>query len=158
MNPSRAPKLFRREHIFIITIFAILCCFGHFVQFSMILDHFCTQYSQNCPSGHASTMRLQIVDLVSDFYVFRWVRESSHFLEKCWFGNTKKRQNSDDGIQKKLDVRVEGKRVRPRTSWMGKITNWTGKGYEQLLCALTEDRSCWGSSIFNALVEQDTCR
>ena len=40
-----------------------------------------------------------------------------------------------DGIQKKLlDAVVEGKRGRrrPITSWMGNITKWTGKGYEQL--------------------------
>ena len=65
-----------------------------------------------------------------------------------------------DGIQKKLlDAEVEGKRGRgrPITSWMGNITKWTGKGYEQL-CAETEDRRCWRRIISNVLVEQDTNR
>ena len=65
-----------------------------------------------------------------------------------------------DGIQKRLlDAEVEGKkgRGRPMTSWMGNITKWTGKRYEQL-CAEAEDRSCWRRVISNALAELDTSR
>ena len=64
------------------------------------------------------------------------------------------------GVQKKLlDGEVEGSRGRgrPITSWIGNITQWTGRRYNDLRSS-AEDRGCWRGIISHVLEGQDTIR
>ena len=64
------------------------------------------------------------------------------------------------GVQRKLlDAEVEGSRGRgrPITSWIGNITQWTGRRYDDLR-SKAEDRGCWRGIISHVLEEQDTIR
>ena len=65
-----------------------------------------------------------------------------------------------DGVQKKLlDGEVEGSRGRgrPITSWLGNITQWTGRSYDNLRSRV-EDRGWWRGIISRVLDELDTIR